>query len=719
MRSRRLIEVGKQVGSFLTHFMIHRCCGNAKCWETEMTGLRVGFRFLNLVSIIVWLLAISACGGGKSNSSAPDSPGLGSQGPDSNSERIIVALDASVPLATTKLLTTVVSARGTAKPGEGLVIPSIKGQPDHMVFALQDGTPFLAAFASKDVRLSANTTAVALVRMAMGATYLTEISPDDFAAKVSQAPSFGALVTQVATALSAGATPLKSSTVAVAAKTVAAEVADALGPQPRVLASALASASLPHYFYDNGARDRIWLTNAAGNNLTFNNQSGVFWRVTTNPSDAVGVAIADPRSITLWQLFGDYGGSASHIEIVGSSPLFTVTADLGGEARKRNGALIINRIFSNVIAGLATRITDPNFQSCGLQFTSQFINDKLPALEAQQDFKSFLDYIYTASGFSSPGDAVATVLQFATACAGLQAEVKVLIPALFTTAALQTVSFLQLAASTFNTIDTISQVQKYYDGSFSVDVCKKNGEVVPCDFQLRITPASATLSLNQTVALRAELYDRDNQAWPASSGINWDTSNPAVATVGATGIVTAVSVGTAVITARDPATLTTATATINVTSLSAVDIKLEDYVYAPCIMQHLEAGTPTGGTNYFYDITSCGLTKKVIFTCEDGCLDANGNPRYIVRPRSAVITQIKPCAPPFTFTQSTAAEPVQIDRATGKLWAYAQGAGATKVVGSLDRNFCSVSYDIIEIFDITLPGGETKSETISYSLIVP
>ncbi|MDE2825366.1 MAG: Ig-like domain-containing protein [Gemmatimonadota bacterium] len=65
-----------------------------------------------------------------------------------------------------------------------------------------------------------------------------------------------------------------------------------------------------------------------------------------------------------------------------------------------------------------------------------------------------------------------------------------------------------------------------------------------------IAPTSATLAqLGENIQLEAAVYDSGNAPIPGAS-VTWSSSNPLVATVSATGLVTAVSNGTARITAE-------------------------------------------------------------------------------------------------------------------------------------------------------------------------
>lgn len=77
-----------------------------------------------------------------------------------------------------------------------------------------------------------------------------------------------------------------------------------------------------------------------------------------------------------------------------------------------------------------------------------------------------------------------------------------------------------------------------------------NVQVAQVTVSVAIAPTSVPLAqLGESVQLEAEAYDSGNAPIPVAS-VTWSSSNPAVATVSSTGLVTAVSNGTARITAE-------------------------------------------------------------------------------------------------------------------------------------------------------------------------
>ncbi|MEZ4986998.1 MAG: Ig-like domain-containing protein [Saprospiraceae bacterium] len=77
-----------------------------------------------------------------------------------------------------------------------------------------------------------------------------------------------------------------------------------------------------------------------------------------------------------------------------------------------------------------------------------------------------------------------------------------------------------------------------------------------------VNPSSSTLYESQTVLLTASVTPTN----AANQGVSWTSSAPAIATVNANGVVTAISEGTAVVTVTTNQGGFTATAIINVLS---------------------------------------------------------------------------------------------------------------------------------------------------------
>jgi hypothetical protein len=94
------------------------------------------------------------------------------------------------------------------------------------------------------------------------------------------------------------------------------------------------------------------------------------------------------------------------------------------------------------------------------------------------------------------------------------------------------------------------------------------GDTTP-DITVEVVPDAATLTVGQTRQLVAVISGTTNQ------GANWETSAPGVATVSATGLVTAVSAGVAVVTAvsqADPTKRDAATITVEIAPAASIVI---------------------------------------------------------------------------------------------------------------------------------------------------
>jgi uncharacterized protein YjdB len=103
----------------------------------------------------------------------------------------------------------------------------------------------------------------------------------------------------------------------------------------------------------------------------------------------------------------------------------------------------------------------------------------------------------------------------------------------------------------------ISAVVDAVTGSAPVNVKKKG----PPPARIVVSPSSASLSVGETVQLTAVVYDADDNIMNRS--VTWSSGSTSIATVGGAGLVTAVSAGTAVITAKTQNVSGTATITVN------------------------------------------------------------------------------------------------------------------------------------------------------------
>ncbi|WP_242346317.1 Ig-like domain-containing protein [Anaeromyxobacter terrae] len=86
---------------------------------------------------------------------------------------------------------------------------------------------------------------------------------------------------------------------------------------------------------------------------------------------------------------------------------------------------------------------------------------------------------------------------------------------------------------------------------------------------LAVSPIDPTLLVGSTLQLQADGTLTDDTSADLTASVAWTSSDAAIATVSQDGLVTAVAVGTATITALDPVSGATASTTIEVTNLPA------------------------------------------------------------------------------------------------------------------------------------------------------
>ncbi|WP_242356397.1 Ig-like domain-containing protein [Anaeromyxobacter sp. SG64] len=94
-------------------------------------------------------------------------------------------------------------------------------------------------------------------------------------------------------------------------------------------------------------------------------------------------------------------------------------------------------------------------------------------------------------------------------------------------------------------------------------------EVVPPIVSLAVSPIDPTLLVGTTLQLQADGTLVDDTTADVTATVTWTTSDAAIATVSPGGLVTAVAVGTATITAVEPVSGATASITVEVTTLPA------------------------------------------------------------------------------------------------------------------------------------------------------
>jgi hypothetical protein len=524
-------------------------------------------KFLALVAVSIFL---TACHG--RNDSANDvAP------PSGRLVAITVDVDPRIPIAARNAITSIQSSEGVSSlPGSLPVRAPI--DKASLLIAGNETTPYLLSFRSTDTALDVESTAKALVRIANGVVYPADISVANLESAIAATPTYPELLAAITSALEAGTAPIDSDQVIDLIWKVTTELAQNLEPSgaivtdengTKLLASIESVNQLPYYFFRDGPTDAVWLTNSSGNALTLNNRTPIYWRVTTAPSEGPSQIVAPPRKVTKGQLLAYYGGSESTSTIVGASPLFSVTISQDETSKLENGLQLVSK-FAVILIDIAYQVDPGVGDACAKKVATALLNDKLPQLVAQPSAEAAYAYFKSATNIGNPVQFGKDVINYINGCPttgvlSIPTTSTIQPDSAFVKSLTKILARLQFARSVFGAGDASWQMFKYYDYSQSVDVCKRNGVVAPCDFHMTIHPANPSIVIGGTIALVGTLLDSIGTEVPSPKGVIWRSDNTRIATINTdTGLVTGIAIGSATITATDRLTLTPTSTTISV-----------------------------------------------------------------------------------------------------------------------------------------------------------
>ncbi len=149
-----------------------------------------------------------------------------------------------------------------------------------------------------------------------------------------------------------------------------------------------------------------------------------------------------------------------------------------------------------------------------------------------------------------------------------------------------------------------------------------------------VSPASASLVVGTTQALTASARDASGNVLTGRA-VTWSSGAPAVASVSASGVVTAVTPGSATITATVEGVTATAVLTVTPVPVSAVSVSL-----TPSSIQQFATGVATATLR---DASGNALTGRIVTW-------ASGNPTVAVIDASGTMTAVAPGTTVITAT---------------------------------------------------------------------
>lgn len=586
-------------------------------------------QILRLAFLALLAAVLPSCGGGGDGTS-----NSGNATPQTaTAETKVVSIGAGIPTATMQRLNVVVTPTSQSTSGSSLSVNAISGTRPDLVLAASDTTPYLAAFADTDSSLSADSTATALSRIGLGFPYPIEITAARLTAAIKSAPSYQLLVTAINNSLQVGAPPTEDDKVLDSVFKVITETKASLSATPTAKVSAESIKTLPYDFFNYGVTDRVWLTNAPGSDLTFNNRTAIFWKVSASPLSGSTDVYVEPRELTALQLIGGYAGSEKTQVIHGADPQFTVSISQDATTRKENNTYLV-RGLTLLILDIVYQVNPNIGDKCSKFVATRFINEKLPGLLADPSPSAALDYIQKTFGLSNIPSLGAFYFDLVKDCYSenlvnnsVGQFLKILPDKVKTYLAF--IKALKVTRQAFTTIDTAIQGVKYVDYKQSVDACKLEGSIVPCEFSMKIEPIAPILALGSKTAFKYKFVNANGNELKTPLGVIWRSNDPTIATVDPdTGMVTAIKLGTTRIYAVDRNTLTEGSAEVIISSRYSGPYNITGVLTMlkfPCTGTVNVSGTMT------VDVTAGASSAKLAITeTESGCFSLTGTYDHVI-----------------------------------------------------------------------------------------
>lgn len=448
------------------------------------------YRFLMLTSAALLL----SCGGG-----GGDGGGGNPVLPTQQTIDLTVGADANLPVAAAQAVTSFVSPVGKGAIGETKHLPASSNVNDQFIAGLDASeNPLLLAFGDGSVVLSAETTAIALVRIAAGAESISAgpVLAADFSAAVKLSPSYPAFISAINSSLAAGLSPIGNDVVLDLTWQVLIEVQGTLQPKaasagtkrPAAVAP-LTSASLPYYFWNNSAYDAISITDIpASPNVQLNNRTFLVWKVTSQPDGGPLTTVTAPAlKSTVWQLVAWYGASESKTSITGSSELpFTVRVfqDQDTVAENVFGA-VTNVIFSALsLTQTALNISPQTNLACAQRLAQILSNTpQASAFLGHPSFQTFQDYVNRALKDIGLGALRSNCAFSSDQATAVSATMSIVVPSWS-----RVWSALNNSKKAFAGGAGLAQLVQYQFTSALITICKSNTPACKADTAIHFSP---------------------------------------------------------------------------------------------------------------------------------------------------------------------------------------------------------------------------------------
>jgi hypothetical protein len=490
----------------------------------------------------------------------------------SASERIVPVRIGSDVDATTRASLVISSVAGEAS-GSGIPILAFgDGSGETIVVAtdVNENIMLIGLGTAGGVDLSAQSTAISLVRVALGAFSPPDVSVAALQQRILSARSFANLHSLVASKVRSHLSPVESSDVIQMTFQVSSEVLQALGGS--TAAALLPSDSfaldisenvippLPYYFIRNVllAEHNLWLEDVTppGPAVLLTNATRVQWRATSRDvqgneiwSDFLPWWKFDFWSIIPGGNFLNLYEPRPQVTLPGNNSEFTVTIEQTAATRKFNLTQLVTKLAAFF---LQNYLAVSNYEKCAANVADLYVLQNLgdllqqqPGDQARQAFrKKLLEDTTRLSGEFWRELLVGCGLDPAKVAAKTPSRMLKSLMAIWTA--------LELSKTAVD-VYFGGNVFYYFDYSKTVRVCKVEGVVKTCRGEVasvEISPENPVVNMGSSIPLTLTGKDKNGGSarLPEGATIQWSSSNSSIATVDQNGTVRGVAVGRADIT---------------------------------------------------------------------------------------------------------------------------------------------------------------------------
>lgn len=240
---------------------------------------------------IAAVVVLASCGGGGGTDTSPSGNESPSPPPPMVGKTVLAP---SVPAAAASAVTSMVSTAGTVSQGPVLPMPELGSAGEALVYALNtNGEVLLVGISGTNGAIDADSMALLLVRLSLGALRPTDFTVDQVVNAIRGTPAYVGLVSAINQALTTATPPMNDAAVGDALRQTTLQAREALEPasvqaareKPLAVTQTEAKLPLPYYILDGSLYgSKLWVDHLNGG-VKLVNATRIEWAARSNRRD--------------------------------------------------------------------------------------------------------------------------------------------------------------------------------------------------------------------------------------------------------------------------------------------------------------------------------------------------------------------------------------------------------------------------------------------------